>query len=86
MSDRRSHTSTNFGQEVGSMLASRSMSQTALAQAIGKNPAHLNHVLTGRYSRPTASWADLVANALDLPDPERYRLHLAAAKDAGFKL
>jgi cyanate lyase len=62
------------------------MSQASLARAMGKNPNHLNHVMYARYSRPTALWADLVANALDLPEEARYRLHLAAAKDSGFKL
>lgn len=78
--------STNFGAEVSTLLASRAMSQASLATAIGKSPNHLYNVMRSRYSKPTASWADLVANALDLPDQDRYRLHLAAAKDAGFKL
>jgi transcriptional regulator with XRE-family HTH domain len=86
MSDNKTSSSTNFGQEVTSLLSSSGLSQASLARAIGKSPNHFNHVLTGRYSRPTASWADLVANALDLPDEARYRLHLAAAKDSGFKL
>lgn len=78
--------SNNFGTEVKDLLTSRSMSQAALAQAIGKSAVHLNHVICGRYSRPTASWADLVANVLDLPEEDRRKLHLAAAKDSGFKL
>lgn len=86
MSERRSSSSTKFGQEVQSLLAGTTMSQTALAQAMGKNPVHFNHVVTGRYSRPTASWADLVANTLGVSDEDRYRLHLAAARDQGFKL
>lgn len=77
---------TYFGQEVTTLLSERSMSQASLARAIGKAPGHLNHKIYARYSRPTASWCDLVANALDLPDQDRYRLHLAAAKDSGFKL
>jgi hypothetical protein len=82
----KKHPITNFGQEVTSLLSAHSMSQAALARAMGKAPGHLNHKIYARYSRPTASWAELVANALDLPDEERYRLHLAAAKDSGFKL
>jgi len=78
--------STNFGTAVTGYLTARGMSQTALANVIGKDASHVNHVITGRYSRPTASWADLVANALDLDPEETYRLHLAAAKDQGFKL
>jgi transcriptional regulator with XRE-family HTH domain len=78
--------STHFGTEVSTLLASASMSQADLARAIGKTANHLGNTLRGTYSHPTASWADLVANALDLPDQERYRLHLAAARDQGFKL
>lgn len=80
------HKLTNFGQEVTSLLSASAMSQADLARAIGKAPGHLNHKLFARYSRPTASWAEMVANALDLPPEDRYRLHLAAAKDSGFKL
>ena len=85
MSERK-YELTNFGQEVSTMLASRSMTQAALASSINKSPNHLNHKLYGRYSHPTASWAELVANALELSEADRYRLHLAAAKDSGFKL
>ena len=76
---------TNFGEAVSSHLADRSMSQTALAQSAGMNAAYLNHTITG-YRRPTASWTDLVANALQLDDNQRKALHKAAAKDNGFNL
>lgn len=78
--------STNFGNTVTGYLSDRNLSQRALARMTGKTPTHLNHVLTGRYSRPTAYWADIIANALDLTEEDSYRLHLAAAKDQGFKL
>lgn len=77
---------TRFGLEVSELLASSYMTYADLARAIGKAPNHLTNTLRGVYSKPTASWADLVANALDLPDEERRRLHLAAARDSGFKL
>lgn len=85
MSDKTSY-STNFGATVSTILTQRSMSQTALAQAMGRSASHVNHVLTGRYSRPTATWADLVANALDLAEDQRKAIHRAAALDNGFKL
>jgi hypothetical protein len=85
MADRK-HELTHFGQEVQSLLSIHSMSQATLARAMDKNPNHLNHVMYARYSRPTPSWADLVANALGLSADARRQLHRAAARDQGFKL
>ncbi len=75
----------HFASTVSTVLDSRGMSQTALAQAVGTSTAYVNHLMTG-YRRPTANWADLVANALGVDEGTRKAMHLAAAKDLGFKL
>lgn len=75
----------HFASTVSTVLAGRGMSQTALAQAVGSSAAYVNHLMTG-YRRPTANWADLVANALGVDEDTRTALHKAAAKDLGFKL
>ncbi len=75
----------HFASTVSTVLAGRGMTQTALAQAVGASPAYVNHLMTG-YRRPTANWADLVANALGVDEDMRTALHKAAAKDLGFKL
>ena len=78
--------STNFGATVTGYLQQRHMTQASLATVVGRSGSHINHVLTGRHTRATATWADIIANALELTDEERYRIHLAAARDQGFKL
>lgn len=82
----KSPSSTNFRATVTSYLTDRGMTQAALARVAGKDPKHMNHVIRGTYSKPTASWADIIANALELPDEDRRKLHRAAALDQGFKL
>lgn len=76
---------SNFGREVSNSLASRNTTQSALATATGTTAAYVNQTITG-VKRPSARWADLIADVLQLPDDERRKLHLAAAKDHGFKL
>ena len=76
---------TQFGDTVRSTLTASGTTQTDLANQLGTSTSYLNHTLTGR--KPVSpTWADLVADVLNLPDSERQRLHEAAAKDQGFKL
>lgn len=76
---------TNFGRAASSMLSARSSTQTNLAASTGKSLSYVNQTMTGA-KRPSAQWADLIADAMGLDDEERTKLHIAAAKDHGFNL
>lgn len=76
---------TNFGASVSQALAERQSSQTALASSVGRSVAYTNQTITGR-KRPSPEWVDLIANTLEMNDIERKALHIAAAKDHGFKI
>jgi hypothetical protein len=80
---------TEFGSSVSALLTERGLTQNHLAHSINKSPEYLNKTLTGAKTA-TASWADIVANALNLPPEERVKLHRAAGQDLlrakGYKL
>jgi cyanate lyase len=81
----RKSISTNFGSSVSAKLAELNLTQLDLSEKINKNSRYVNHTLTG-YRKPQPEYVDLVANALNLNDSEREKLHWQAAKDHGFKL
>jgi ribosome-binding protein aMBF1 (putative translation factor) len=82
---RRSKYGTEFGASVSRALAESRMTQTELAEGLGKSVSYTNQVITGR-KKPTPKWADLVADVMGLSNRKRVELHRAAAKDAGFQL
>jgi hypothetical protein len=53
------------------------MSQSDLAQAVGKSPAYTNQTMTGR-KHASPEWVNLVAETLNLSSKERVVLHRAA--------
>ena len=61
------------------------MSQSDLAQAVGKSPAYTNQTMTGR-KHASPEWVNLVAETLNLSQKERVVLHRAAAKDQGYEI
>jgi hypothetical protein len=61
------------------------MSQSDLAQAVGKSPAYTNQTMTGR-KHASPEWVNLVAETLSLSQKERVVLHRAAAKDQGYEI
>ena len=67
------------------MLNSAATSDASLAKMTGVSPAYVSSLKNGRKS-PSAAWCDLVADVLNLSDHDRRRLHLAAARDKGFRL
>lgn len=82
---RRSKYETAFGTSVSGALAEARMSQTDLADKLGKSSAYTNQTMTGR-KRVSPQWADLIADTLQLSPERRRDLHVAAAKDFGFKI
>ena len=85
MTSRRSKYDTDFGASVSKALAGARLTQSGLAERTGQSPAYVNQVITGR-KRPSPQWIDTIADALDLSDRERVRLHREAARAQGFKL
>lgn len=61
------------------------MSRASVARAAGVSPSYLSQMMTGK-KLPSPKWTDLIADALHLSDVERQKLHVAVAKDVGFKL
>lgn len=82
---RRSRYNTEFGTAVSAELAAAHLGQLDLAKRLGKTPVYLNRTLTGRV-KPSPGWVDLVADTLKVSAEKRQALHVAAAKDYGFKI
>ena len=74
---------SEFGASVSQALAEARINQSDLAARAGISPSYLNQTMTGRKHLPT-KWIDVVAESLGLQEAQRKRLHLAAAKDAGY--
>jgi transcriptional regulator with XRE-family HTH domain len=73
------------GKTLSKILRSRKISQYSAAAASETSQPYFNQVANGRRT-PSADWLNLVANALDLSEEERVKLHRAAAKDHGFDI
>jgi transcriptional regulator with XRE-family HTH domain len=82
---RRNRYSTEFGASVSKELAEARLSQSELAAKTGLSASHLNQMMTGR-KRAAPEWVDIIASTLKLQEPDRKRLHRAAAKDAGYDI
>lgn len=81
----RRATFSSFGASVSNALADRQMTQTDLAGSLGVSVAYANKTMTGR--KPASPrWADLVADVLKMSHAQRVELHVAAAKDKGYKI
>ena len=76
---------THVAASLGPALAERGVTQADLAARLAVTPAYVSNVTNGR-KPASARWADLVADVLEMTKDERRDLHVAAAKDAGFKL
>lgn len=82
---KRSTYSTNFGVSVSNALAGTSMTQTDVAASAGVSQPYLNQMMTGA-KKPAPEWVDIIATTLKLSKKARQELHIAAARDHGFKL
>ena len=67
------------------ILRAKKITQYSAAAASETSQPYFNQVANGRRT-PSADWLNLVANALNLSDEERVKLHRAAAKDHGFEI
>lgn len=76
---------TETAKALGDILSGRGISQTYTASASGYSQPYINQIVRGR-RKPSPEWIETIANTLKLAKHERARLHLAAAKDHGFKL
>src|SRR3954470_3560388 len=74
-----------FGKALDEQLARSSMRQSDVAKRTGVSPAYVNRLMTGK-AKASPQWVDLVSRTLDLPAREERKLHVAAARDAGFKV
>lgn len=73
---------SNFGTSVSQSLTG---AQVDLADSAGISQPYLNQMMTGR-KKPSPEWVDIIASTLKLSEEKRRDLHLAAARDHGFKL
>jgi hypothetical protein len=73
-----------FGESVSGVLADRRMTQSGLAAELDVTVAYVNQTMISKAASPR--WADLVADVLKMSSQQRADLHVAAAKDAGYKI
>lgn len=76
---------SNFGTSVGQLLTEANSTQTAMANSANISQPYLNQMMTGR-KKASPEWVDIIASTLNLDAKKRRELHLAAARDLGFKL
>lgn len=82
---RRSKYASNFGASVSVALAEAKTTQSSLADSIGVSTSYVNQTITG-HKTASPEWVEIIASTLKLSNERKRELHLAAAKDAGFKL
>lgn len=78
-------TYSNFGHSVRTILTENGTTQSGLAASLGKSPAYLNHVITGKKT-PSGNWVDFVADVLKVTPEQRAHMHRSAALDAGYRI
>jgi DNA-binding transcriptional regulator YdaS (Cro superfamily) len=76
---------TFFGTSVRNALAEARLTQSEVATSAKISQPYFNQMLTG-LKRVSPRWVDTIADTLNLSLAKRRELHLAAAKDHGFKL
>lgn len=80
-----SKTTSNFGTSVSQWLIEAKATQVDLSNSAGISQPYLNQMMTGR-KKPSPEWVDIIASTLKLSKEKTQELHLAAARDHGFKL
>jgi hypothetical protein len=76
---------TNFGTSVSNALAEARLTQSEVATSARISQPYFNQMLTG-LKKPSPEWVDIIASTLNFSKEKRRELHVAAAKDYGFKL
>lgn len=74
-----------FGLELTKLLLDKRVTQRALAASLGKSDSWIGDMMHGERTTP-ASAVDAICDTLSANEQERYRLHVAAARDAGFRI
>lgn len=85
MSVLKRRNGNEFGAAVTTIINDLGLTQADFARGVSFSQAYVSDVLNGRRS-PTGRWADLVADALQLQEEERKKLHILAARDNGFDI
>ena len=76
---------SNFGTSVSNALAEARLTQSEVATSARISQPYFNQMLTG-LKKPSPEWVDIIASTLNFSNEKRRELHVAAAKDHGFKL
>ena len=76
---------SHFGAEISVALAEAKLTQSEVATSARISQPYFNQMLTG-LKKPSPQWVDIIASTLNFSANQRRELHLAAAKDHGFKL
>lgn len=74
---------TEFGAALDAQLRTRGVTRTKLAAATGVSNAYVTKLTK---SAPSPEWVEIVAEAIGASDYEKLELHLAAARDRGYKI
>jgi transcriptional regulator with XRE-family HTH domain len=74
-----------FGEVLRELLESHEMSAIELARRVSRTPSHVTNYVYGLANPSPASIDGLIAG-LDASEREAYRLHLAAARDRGYRI
>jgi plasmid maintenance system antidote protein VapI len=74
-----------FGPLLASLIKSRGIFYSEFARRIGKRPTTITNIIYN-ISRLLPPTIDQFADALEATDQERVELHLAAARDRGYKV
>lgn len=76
---------SHFGASVSHLLAEARTTQSAVATVANISQPYFNQIIRGQRN-PSPEWVDIIADTLKVSEKKRRELHLAAAKDHGFKL
>jgi hypothetical protein len=74
-----------FGEVLRELLESHGMSAIELARHVGRTPSHVSNYVYGLANPSPVSIEDIV-DGLEASEREAYRLHLAAARDRGYRI
>lgn len=85
MSKGRGSYDTHIGKAVNALLDARNMTTAKLAERLCVAPSMVSQFMIG-WRKPSAKWVELVADAMGLDPADKQKLHIAAARDHGFKL
>jgi hypothetical protein len=85
LSNQKARFRTEFGSALSIQLAKQKTTAASLAEKLGITASYATQTMTG-HTRASPRWVDLVSDALNLCDTDRGELHIAAARDYGYKI